>query len=149
MIDIVLRDRLKIILTLLLLLVLIKTGVSQDLNDTSKVIIKKISKSVPAEYNISDTQIKPDKDNKNNFIIRVDVDVPSSTKLTLSVTDSAGAVVIYLINDQTISAGTYRVRWEMLKCNTSQVNCEGFLPGRYYCEFTTDQFIYTKDFFVK
>lgn len=149
MIDIVLRDRLKIILTLLLLLVLIKTGVSQDLNDTSKVIIKKISKSVPAEYNISDTQINPDKDNKNNFIIRVEIDVPSSTRLTLSVTDSAGAVVMYLINDQAVSAGSYRVRWEMFKCINRPVNCEGFVPGRYYCEFTTDQFIYTKDFFIK
>ncbi len=122
---------------------------SQDINDTSKVIIKKVAKTMPAEYNISDTHIKQDKDDKNNFIVRVDLDVPSTTKLTLSVTDSSGAVVMYLINDQTVSAGTYRVRWEMLRCSTLQENCEGYLPGRYYCEFTTDQFIYTKDFFIK
>lgn len=134
---------------ILISFVLLKSVYSQDINDTSKVIIKKVSKSTPAEYNISDTHIKQDKDDKNNFIIRVDLDVPSATKLTLSVTDSTGAVVMYLINDQTVSIGTYRVRWEMLRCTISTENCEGYLPGRYYCEFTTDQFIYTKDFFIK
>ena len=141
--------KLKLFLTLFIIFLLNCFSNSQDLNDTSKVIIKKVSKTIPAEYNISDTHIKQDKENKNNFIIRVDLDVPSATKITLSVTDTSGAVVMYLINDQTVSAGKYRVRWEMLRCLESEINCEGFIPGKYYCEFTTDQFIYTKDFFIK
>src|SRR5205814_1284936 len=112
----VIKLKIKIFLIFSSILLIYNISYSQDINDTSKVIIKKVAKIIPDEYNISDTHIKQDKDNKNNYIIRVDVDVPSPTKLTLSVTDTSGAVLMYLINDQTVSSGKYRVRWEMLRC---------------------------------
>ena len=99
-------------------------------------------------YNISDIYLKKDKENKDLYIIRVTVEVPVTTKMQLSVKDTSGDIIMYLINDEVISRGTYRVRWEMPFCRV-QENCEGYLPGRYLCEFETDQFIYQKDFFLK
>jgi hypothetical protein len=112
---------------------------AQDYLDTSKIIIKRVSRLIPFEYNISDTHIKKDKDNPKNYIVRVDLEVPVKTVLKLSVTDSTDEEVMKLIDDQTVSSGIYRVRWEMEDCP----------PGRYWCEFTTEQFIYRKDFFIK
>ena len=71
--------------------------------------------------------------------MRVDLEVPIKTELKLSVKDSTDEEVMKLIDDQTVSAGIYRVRWEM----------EDYPPGRYWCEFTTEHFIYRKDFFIK
>lgn len=112
---------------------------AQDYLDTSKIIIKRISALIPFEYNISDTYIKKEKDNPKNFIIRVDLEVPVRTVLKLSVTDSTGEEIMKLIDDQTVNTGVYRIRWEM----------EEYTPGRYWCEFTTEHFIYRKDFFIK
>lgn len=71
--------------------------------------------------------------------MRVDLEVPVITELRLSVTDSTGEEIMILIDDQRVSSGIYRVRWEM----------ENFPPGKYWCEFTTEHFIYRKDFFIK
>jgi hypothetical protein len=112
---------------------------AQDYFDTSKIVIKRVSRIIPFEYNISDTYIKKDKNNPKNYIVRVDLEVPVKTVLKLSVTDSTNEEIMKLIDDQTISSGIYRVRWEM----------EEYPPGRYWCEFTTEHFIYRKDFFIK
>ncbi len=111
---------------------------SQDYYDTSKVVIKRVSKLLPFEYNISDTHIKKDQENPKNYIVRVDLEVPVKTDLKLSVTDSTGEEVMKLIDDQPVSSGVYRIRWEM----------EDYPPGRYWCEFTTEYFIYRKDFLL-
>jgi hypothetical protein len=112
---------------------------AQDYTDTSKIVIKRVSKLIPFEYNISDTNIKKDKNNFENYIVRVDLEIPSQTELNLTVTDSTGEEVMKLINDQIVKSGIYRVRWEM----------DNYPPGRYWCEFTTEHFIYRKDFFIK
>jgi hypothetical protein len=112
---------------------------SQDYLDTSNVVIKRVSKLLPFEYNISDTHIKKDKENPKNYILKVDLEVPVLTNLKLSVTDSAGEEVMKLIDDQAGSSGVYRIRWEM----------EDYPLGRYWYEFTTVYFIYRKDFFIK
>ena len=113
--------------------------------DTNDVVIRKTSKEKPAEFNISDVIIKPDKE-KTKYIARADLEIPLSTTLKLNVTDSMGAVIMYLINDQTLKAGIYRVKWEMEKCTSS--DCD-YPPGKYLCSFETDQFIYQKDFYLK
>jgi hypothetical protein len=113
--------------------------------DTSDVVIRKTNKEIPAEYNISDVIIKKDKEKTKN-IIRVDLDVPMKTVLRLSVSDSAGATIMYLINDQTLNSGVYRVRWDMPVCREN--DCD-YPSGRYICEFETDQFIFQKDFYIK
>lgn len=71
--------------------------------------------------------------------MRVDLELPETTVLRLTVTDTTENTVINLIDEKSMSGGKYRIRWEM----------EGYAPGRYWCEFTTDQFIYRKDFFIK
>ena len=83
--------------------------------DTSNVVIRKTKKEIPEEYNISDVIIKKDKEKTKN-IIRVDLDIPLKTVLRLSVSDTAGVTIMYLINDQTLGSGVYRVRWEMAVC---------------------------------
>jgi len=113
--------------------------------DTSDVVIRKTKKSVPAEYNISDVIIKLDKE-QTKYIIRVDLDVPLKTTLKLSVSDTSGNTLMYLINDQTLSSGVYRVRWEMKFCRTN--DCD-YPPGRYLCAFETDQFVFQRDFYIK
>lgn len=112
---------------------------AQDYLDTSKIVIKRVSRLLPFEYNISDTHLKKDKNNPKNYIVRVDLEIPVITVLKLSVTDSTDEEVMKLIDNQTVGSGIYRVRWEM----------EDYPPGRYWCEFTTEQFIYRKDFFIK
>ncbi len=113
--------------------------------DTSSVVIRKTKKEKPGEYNISDVIVKLDKEKTKN-IIRVDLDIPIRTTLKLGVSDTAGTKLMYLINDQTLSAGVYRVRWEMSKCLNN--DCD-YPPGRYLCEFETEQFIFTRDFYIK
>jgi hypothetical protein len=120
---------------------------SQDIDDTSKIIIKRVAKTTPSMYNISEIHLKKGKENPGVYVVRVDVDVPLSTKMSLTVKDTSNDVLMYLINDQIIPMGTYRVRWEMPFCRTP--GCDGYQPGRYLCEFETDQFIYVKDFFLK
>src|SRR5258706_3401915 len=93
---------------------------SQDINDTSKIIIKRIAKSNPLMYNISEIHMK--KDNPNLYVVRVDVEVPLSTKLRLSVKDTSNDILMYLINDEVVPKGTYRVRWEMPYCK-ADLNC--------------------------
>lgn len=110
--------------------------------DTSDVVIRKTNKDIPVEYNISDVIIKTDKEKTKN-IIRVDLDVPLKSALKLAVSDSTGARIMYLINDQTLSPGVYRVRWEMAVCKTD--SCD-YPPGKYLCEFETDEFIFQRDF---
>ncbi len=139
--------KVKIIILSGIFLLIINPVHSQDLNDTTKIIIKRIGKSIPGEYNISEITLKKEKD-INLYIIRVNIDVPLRSKLSLTVKDTANDVLMYLINDNVIPAGEYRVRWEMPVC-LSLSGCEGFLPGKYLCEFETDQFIYVKDFFIK
>lgn len=113
--------------------------------DTSDVVIRKTKKDIPAEYNISDVIIKLDK-LQTKYIIRVDLDIPLKTTLKLSVSDTSGNTLMYLVNDQTFKSGVYRVRWEMLFCRSS--DCD-YPPGRYLCEFETDQFIFQRDFYIK
>ena len=113
--------------------------------DTSDVVIRKTKKDVPLEYNISDVIIKLDKFQTKN-VIRVDLDIPAKTTLSLSVSDTSGNTIIYLINDQTLKPGVYRVKWEMVFCRTS--DCD-YPPGRYLCAFETDQFVFTRDFYLK
>lgn len=123
------------------------TGVYSQIidRDTSDVVIRKTKKDIPMEYNISDVIIKLDKLQTKN-VIRVDLDIPAKTTLSLSVSDTSGNTIIYLINDQTLKAGVYRVKWEMVFCRTS--NCD-YPPGRYLCAFETDQFVFTRDFYLK
>ena len=113
--------------------------------DTSDVVIRKTNKMLPKEYNISDVIIKQDKEKTKN-IIRVDIDIPIKTTLRLSVSDTAGATIMYLISDQTLGSGVYRVKWEMPMCKEN--DCD-YTPGKYLCEFETDQFIFERDFFIK
>ncbi|MCI0449092.1 MAG: hypothetical protein L0Y79_04800 [Chlorobi bacterium] len=113
--------------------------------DTSDVVIRKTKKEIPREYNISDVIIKKDKEKTKN-IIRVDLDIPLKTSLKLFISDSTGATIMYLINDQTLSPGVYRVRWEMSECKT--VDCD-YPIGKYLCEFETDQFIFQRNYYVK
>ncbi|RPI17341.1 MAG: hypothetical protein EHM58_09745 [Ignavibacteriae bacterium] len=112
---------------------------SQEYFDTASIIIKKISKERPEFYNISDTYVKTDAKNPNNRIVRVDLEIPETTVLKLTVTDTTENDIINLIDERSLTAGRYRVRWEM----------ENYKPGRYWCEFETDQFVYRKDFFIK
>ncbi len=113
--------------------------------DTSDVVIRRTKKDVPTEYNISDVIIKLDKFQTKN-VIRVDLDIPAKTTLSLSVSDTSGNTIIYLINDQTLKPGVYRVKWEMVFCRTG--DCD-YPPGRYLCAFETDQFVFTRDFYLK
>lgn len=113
--------------------------------DTSDVVIRKTKKDKPVEYNISDVIIKLNKE-QTKYVIRVDLDIPLKTTLKLSVSDTSGNTIIYLINDQTLSSGVYRVRWDMAFCNTS--DCD-YPPGRYLCAFETDQFVFQRDFYIK
>jgi hypothetical protein len=114
-------------------------------NDTSSVVIRKTKKEKPEEYNISDVIIKQDKEKTKN-IIRVDLDIPLKTTMRLSVSDTSGNKIMYLVNDQTLSPGVYRVRWEMAKCRENY--CD-YQPGKYWCECETDQFIFKRDFYIK
>jgi hypothetical protein len=113
--------------------------------DTSDVVIRKTKKEKPSEYNISDVIIKLDKE-QTKYVIRVDLDIPAKTTLKLSVSDTSGNTIMYLINDQTLSSGVYRVRWEMKFCKTN--DCD-YPPGRYLCAFETDQFVFQRDFYIK
>jgi len=115
--------------------------------DTSDVVIRKTKKETPQEFNISDVVIKMDKE-KTKHIMRVDLDIPATTTLKLNVSDSGGAVIMYLVNDQTFKAGVYRVKWEMLCC-INVTNEECYSPGKYFCAFETDQFVYQKDFYIR
>jgi hypothetical protein len=124
---------------ILFVLSVITISHGQDKFDTSSIIIKKISNEKPEFYNISDTYVKKDSKNSGNLIVRVDLELPETTVLRLTVTDTTENTVISLIDERSMAGGKYRVRWEM----------EGYEPGRYWCEFTTDQFIYRKDFFIK
>jgi hypothetical protein len=137
---------LKVLKAIVLCLILSGSGFSQTIDaDTSDVVIRKTKKSNPVEYNISDVIIKQDKEKTKN-IIRVDLEIPLKTTMRLSVSDTAGATIMYLINDQTLSQGIYRVKWEMPKCTSS--DCD-YPPGKYWCEFETDQFIFQRDFYIK
>ncbi len=113
--------------------------------DTSDVVIRRTKKDVPAEYNISDVIIKMDK-LQTKYVIRVDLDIPAKTTLKLNVSDTSGNTLMYLINDQTLKPGVFRVKWDMEFCRTS--NCT-YPPGRYLCEFETDQFVFQRDFYLK
>lgn len=132
---------------LLIVLLFLNIGIySQTVDtDTSDVVIRKTKKDAPKEYNISDVIIKQDKEKTKN-IIRVDLDIPLKTTMKLMVSDTSGAAIMYLINDQTLSPGVYRVKWEMPKCSTA--DCD-YPPGKYWCEFETDQFIFQRDFYIK
>jgi hypothetical protein len=128
------------------LLISSSTALSQIIDiDTSDVVIRKTKKEKPSEYNISDVVIKQDKLQTKN-IIRVDLDIPLKTTLRLAVSDTSGNKLMYLINDQTLSSGVYRVRWVMPFCRID--SCD-YPPGRYLCEFETDQFIFQRDFYIK
>ena len=129
-----------------LCLIFVGSVFSQNIDtDTSDVVIRKTKKTNPAEFNISDVIIKQDKDKTKN-IIRVDLEIPIKTTFRLSVSDTAEATIMYLVNDQTLSPGVYRVKWEMPKCKTG--DCD-YPPGKYWCEFETDQFIFQRDFYIK
>ncbi len=132
---------------LLIVLLFLNIGIySQTIDtDTSDVVIRKTKKTAPEEYNISDVIIKLDKEKTKN-IIRVDIDIPQKTTLRLSVSDTSGNTIMYLINDQTFGSGVYRVKWEMPMCKA--IDCD-YPKGKYLCEFETDQFIFQRDFFIK
>lgn len=121
--------------------------------DTSSVVIRKTRKAAPDEYNISDVIVKIDKTkDKYKNIIRVDLDIPLKTTMRLAVSDTSGAKLMYLINDQTLTSGVYRVKWEMTSCandTTPENNIDCLPRGKYLCEFETDQFIFQRDFFIK
>ena len=132
---------------LIFVLLISATGIYSQIidKDTSDVVIRKTKKDIPTEYNISDVIIKLDK-LQTKYVIRVDLDIPLKTTLKLSVSDTSGNTLMYLINDQTLKGGVYRVRWEMLFCKSS--DCD-YPPGRYLCAFETDQFIFQRDFYIK
>lgn len=113
--------------------------------DTSDVVIRRTKKDIPSEYNISDVIIKLDK-LQTKYIIRVDLDIPLKTTLRLNVSDTNSNILMYLINDQTLKAGVFRVKWYMEFCRSN--NCT-YPLGRYLCEFETDQFIFQRDFYLK
>jgi hypothetical protein len=137
---------LKVLFSVFLILISAPLLHSQTVDtDTSDVVIRKTKKETPQEYNISDVIIKQDKEKTNN-IIRVDLEIPLRTTMKLVVSDTAGATIMYLINDQTLSPGVYRVKWEMPKCKAN--DCD-YPPGKYFCEFETDQFIFQRDFYIK
>lgn len=128
------------------LLISVSTIFSQTVDtDTSDVVIRRTKKEIPAEYNISDVIIKMDK-LQTKYVIRVDLDIPLKTTLKLNVSDTSGNTLMYLINDQTLKPGVFRVKWDMEFCRTS--DCI-YPPGRYLCEFETDQFIFQRDFYLK
>lgn len=110
---------------------------SQVEYDTSDIVIRKISVANPSEYNISDLYIERDTV-KNIYNIIMSLEIPSYTKLSLNVTDSAGDVIMILADNISLKEGIFRIRWEM-----SEIP-----PGRYWCEFITEKFIYRKDFFL-
>ena len=143
------KDKIKTYLKIIFVFVLLISGselYSQIIDkDTSDVVIRRTKKEVPAEYNISDVIIKLDK-LQTKYVIRVDLDIPLRTTLKLNVSDTSGNTLMYLINDQTLKPGVFRVRWEMEFCRSS--NCT-YPPGRYLCEFETDQFIFQRDFYIK
>ena len=143
------KDKIKTYLKIIFVFVLLISGselYSQIIDkDTSDVVIRRTKKEVPAEYNISDVIIKLDK-LQTKYVIRVDLDIPLKTTLKLNVSDTSGNTLMYLINDQTLKPGVFRVRWEMEFCRSS--NCT-YPPGRYLCEFETDQFIFQRDFYIK
>ncbi|MBZ0203194.1 MAG: hypothetical protein K8I03_09285 [Ignavibacteria bacterium] len=117
-------------------------------SDTSNVIIRKTKKEKPQEYNISDVIVKRDR-SKIVSVIRVDLDIPIKTTFKLAVSDTSSNVLIYLVNDQTLNPGVYRVKWEMPVCMLSNsINTECYSPGKYFVEFETDQFIFVRDFFI-
>lgn len=133
-------------LILLALLFFVSSSNSQQIDtDTSDVVIRRTNKQLPKEYNISDVIVKPDKEKTKNTI-RIDLDIPLKTTLKLSVSDTSGATIMYLISDQTLSGGVYRVKWEMPKCKEN--DCD-YPPGKYWVEFETDQFIFQRDFYIK
>lgn len=121
--------------------------------DTSSVVIRKTKKAAPDEYNISDVIVKIDKSkDKYKNVIRVDLDIPLKTTMRLAVSDTSGAKLMYLINDQTLSPGVYRVKWEMTSCandTTPETNIDCLPRGKYLCEFETDHFIFQRDFYIK
>lgn len=141
------RDSRFQIIDLLIVLLFLNTGIySQTIDtDTSDVVIRKTNKMLPKEYNIGDVIVKLDKEKTKN-IIRVDLDIPLKTTMRLSVSDTSGATIMYLISDQTLSGGVYRVKWEMAKCKEN--DCD-YPSGKYWCEFETDQFIFQRDFYIK
>lgn len=133
-------------LVIFTIFILSENVVSQIIDkDTSDVVIRRTKKEIPAEYNISDVIIKLDKF-QTKYVIRVDLDIPLKTTLKLSVSDTTGNTLMYLINDQTLKPGVFRVRWEMEFCRSSDCT---YPPGRYLCEFETDQFIFQRDFYIK
>lgn len=136
--------RLKLVLSVLLIVISVSSS-QQITNDTSDVVIRRTNKQLPKEYNISDVIIKLDKEKTKNTI-RVDLDIPLKTKLKLAVSDTSGATIMYLISDQTLSGGVYRVKWDMPKCKEN--DCD-YPPGKYWVEFETDQFIFQRDFYIK
>jgi hypothetical protein len=141
----ILNNKYKIILIIALVTCSLKSQIIDT--DTSDVVIRKTKKEAPQEFNISEVAIKMDKE-KTKHIMRVDLDIPATTTLKLNVSDSSGAVIMYLINDQTFKAGVYRVKWEMIRCiNVNNEEC--YTPGKYFCAFETDQFVYQKDFYIK
>jgi hypothetical protein len=117
---------------------------AQVLYDTNEAVIRKINKQIPGEFNISDVIIKTDIKN-DNYVIRVDIDIPIRTNLKLLVKDTTGTTLIYLINDEYLTAGKYRIKWNMAKC---KVNDCYYPKGKYICEFETEQFIYQRDFYL-
>ncbi len=131
-------------------LVFSETSFSQIIDsDTSTVIIRKTKKEKPQEYSISDVIVKRDR-SKIVSVIRVDLDIPIKTTFKLAVSDTSNNILIYLVNDQTLNPGVYRVKWEMPVCMLSNSNnTECYQPGKYFVEFETDQFIFVRDFYIK
>lgn len=139
-----------ILFLVVILFVVSGTSFSQIIDsDTSSVIIRKTRKEKPQEYNISDVIVKRDK-SRIISVIRVDLEIPLKTTFKLAVSDTSSNVIMYLLNDQTLSPGVYRVKWEMPVCvlnNTNSSEC--YSPGKYLVEFETDQFIFQRDFYIK
>jgi hypothetical protein len=111
---------------------------AQNITDTNKIVLKKISNIASSDYNFSEVAIKRDPVKISNCLLRVRLGLPTVSIISVRVTDSIGLDVLYLLKEKLLAPGTYFIKWEM----------GNFPEGRYWCEFNTEHFIYRKDFFI-
>lgn len=106
--------------------------------DTNYFSIKRISGSNINEFNISDVKYKDDDENLETNDFQMKLNIPVKTELKLNVLDSMNNQIKELINERSYDKGVYKIKWKM----------NNGLIGKYMIEMITDQFIYTKDFFI-
>jgi hypothetical protein len=107
-------------------------------NDSEFVSINKISNNSINEFNISDVKYKDDDENLEINVFQLKLYIPVKTELKLNVLDTANNQIREIINEKTYDKGVYKIKWKM----------NNIFKGKYIIEMVTDQFIYTKDFFI-